>query len=156
VLIGDRWGDKFRKLFDLSDSEAKRSYDRLHEIAETYRNPYSHGGFDKQGAALWFHLDGIGAVPAGLSDIRSSPHFELFPIQPQSFATICATIDDTDRWLRGGRYAAAFEWVDARLNVAFDPTSRTKYRELAKDPERLRAEIERRTYLDNRAENMDW
>jgi hypothetical protein len=37
-------------------------------------------GFERGDAALWFHLDGNGAVPATLSDVRSSSHFELFPV----------------------------------------------------------------------------
>jgi hypothetical protein len=155
-LIGDRWAEKFRKLFDLKDAEDKGVYDRLHKIAETYRNPYSHGGFDKQGTALWFHLDGIGAVPARLSDIRSSPHFELFPVQPEGFVTICEDLDYTDRWLRNGRYSAGFEWIDAGLDVAFDEESREDYRRLASDPQYRRKLIERHQHLTDRAVNFDW
>lgn len=155
-LIGNRWAEKFRKLFDLGDADAKRVQDRLHEIAETYRNPYSHGGFDKQGATLWFHLDGIGAVPARLSDIRSSPHFELFPVQPEDFATICADLDRTACWLRDGRYAAGFEWIDAGLDVAFDEESRRDYRRLASDPKHRRELIARHQHHADRAANFDW
>jgi hypothetical protein len=155
-LIGDRWAEKFRKLLDLGNSDAKRVYDRLHEIAETYRNPYSHGGFDKQGATLWFHLDGIGAVPARLRDIRSSPHFELFPVQPEDFTMICADLDQTASWLRDGQYAAGFEWIDAGLDVAFDEESRRDYRQLTVDPQYRRELIERHQYHGERAANFDW
>ena len=78
------------KVFDLGDAATNRVHQRLREIAETCRNPYTHGGFPKQGASLWFHLEGIGPIPAGLSDIRSSPHFELFPVRAERFETICA------------------------------------------------------------------
>jgi hypothetical protein len=141
-LIGDRWGDKFKELFGLSDPDAKRVYDGLHDIAKTYRNPYSHG-FERGDAALWFHLDGIGAVPATLSDIRSSSHFELFPVQPATFGAICAELDATDRWFRERPYAAAFEWIRAGLDVAFDPESRSEYqRLLTLDRDSLGEEIE--------------
>jgi hypothetical protein len=156
ILIGDRWAEKFRKLFDLGNADAKRVYDRLHEIAETYRNPYSHGGFDKQGATLWFHLDGIGTVPARLRDIRSSPHFELFPVQPEDFTTICADLDQTASWLRAGQYAAGFEWIDAGLDVAFDEESRRDYRQLTGDSKYRRELIERHQYHAERAANFDW
>jgi hypothetical protein len=112
-LIAGTWSDKLRELFDVTVPEANRVYQRLREIAETYPNPHSHGGFPKKGAALWFHLDGVGAIPAGLSDIRSSPHFELFPVVGERFETICAERDAADRWLRGGVYRAGFEWIDA-------------------------------------------
>jgi len=39
AFIGARWGDKFRRVFDVaSDSTAHAIYDRLHRIAEAYRN----------------------------------------------------------------------------------------------------------------------
>jgi hypothetical protein len=85
-FIGDRWGQKLKTVFDLNaDGEASRHYSRLYEIAETYRNTYSHGGFDKAGAAVWVHVPDVGAIPARLSDIRDSPHFELFPVDEAGF-----------------------------------------------------------------------
>lgn len=137
-FIGDGWGVKFKAMFDLAERDTKRMYDRLHEVAESYRNPYSHGGFDKQWAAFWFHLEGIGAVPARLSDIRTSPHFEAVAVQPHSFDAICKTLDETDAWLRSGRFAPAFEWIDAGLHVAFDPDSRESHRQVpgeSRDPQ---------------------
>lgn len=157
AFIGDHWGSKFKQLFEISsDGVAKRIYDRLHEIAETFRNPYAHGGFDKSRSALWFHLDGIGAVPARLSDVRSSPHFELFPIQTEGFAEICATLDETDAWLREGRFGAAFEWIDSHLDVAYDEESRRQYRRMMEDPEYRRERIARTSHEVDRATNMDW
>lgn len=155
-LIGDRWGRKFQKVFDITGPDAKRVYDRLHRIAEAYRNPYSHGGFEKGDAPLWFHLEGIGAVPARLSDIRTSSHFELFPVQPEGFRTICEELDETDQWLRDGQYGGAFAWIDASLDIAFDPSSRSEYRELVDDPERLREEIHRQSVLAERMMNFDF
>jgi hypothetical protein len=156
-FIGARWSDKFRQLFDIGDAATNRVHQHLHEIAETYRNPYSHGGFPKQGAALWFHLEGISAIPAGLSDIRSSPHFELFPIRAERFETICAELDATDKWLRNGIYQAGFEWIDAELDVAFDADSRREYRAFADAPPETRAEaISRASDFSDRAANMDF
>jgi hypothetical protein len=156
-FIGDRWSDKFRQLFDLGDAATNRVHQRLHEIAETYRNPYSHGGFLKQGGSLWFHLEGIGAIPAGLSDIRSSPHFELFPVRVERFETICKELDATDKWLRDGIYKAGFEWIDAGLDVAFDADSRREYRAFADaSPESRAAAISRESEFADRATNMDF
>jgi len=156
TFIGDRWSDKFKQLFDLQDSDNKRIYDRLHDIAETYRNPYSHGGFDKQRAALWFHVEGIGAVPARLSDIRTSPHFEIFPVRPEGFAEIQTTLTEIREWLRDGEYWAAFEWIDAGLDVAYDPEMRDDYRKLMADEKFRREFIERSSHEWERRANMDW
>jgi hypothetical protein len=156
-FIGARWSDKFRQVFDIGDATTNRMHQHLHEIAETYRNPYSHGGFPKQGASLWFHLEGIGAIPAGLSDIRSSPHFELFPVRAERFETICTELDATDDWLRNGIYQAGFEWIDAGLDVAFDADSRRQYRAFADAPPEARiAAISRDSEFADRAANMDF
>ena len=156
-FIGDWWSDKFRRLFDMGDAATNRVHQHLHEIAETYRNPYSHGGFLKKGASLWFHLEGIGAIPAGLSDIRSSPHFELFPVRAERFETICAELDSTDKWLRNGIYQAGFEWIDAGLDVAFDADSRREYWAFADAaPEARAAAIAQKSEFADRATNMDF
>src|SRR6266568_2175830 len=111
-------------------------------------------GFPKQGASLWFHLEGIGAIPAGLSDIRSSPHFELFPVRAERFETICAELDSTDKWLRNSIYQAGFEWIDAGLDVAFDADSRREYRAFADAaPQARAAAIAQKSEFADRAAN---
>lgn len=156
TFIGDRWGVKFKRLFDVSDRSTKHVYDALHAIAETYRNPYSHGGFEKGAAALWFHVPGVAAMPARLSDYRDSPHFELFPVQPESFERICKTLDEAEQWLRQGIHAHAFDWIDSGLDIAFDVASRENYRDLATNAKRRQAEIDHRSCLAERTENMDF
>ena len=45
-MIGARWDEKFRQVFDLSnDRQAKQCYDRLKSIKERFRNTLAHGGF---------------------------------------------------------------------------------------------------------------
>ena len=51
-FIGDWWSDKFRRLFDMGDAATNRVHQHLHEIAETYRNPYSHGGLRRRFALV--------------------------------------------------------------------------------------------------------
>lgn len=156
TFIGERWGLKFKRLFGVSDRSTKHVYEALHAIAETYRNPYSHGGFEKGSAALWFHVPGVAAMPARLSDYRDSPHFEVFPVQPDSFDKICATLDGTEQWLRQGIHAHAFDWIDSGLDISFDAETRENYRDLAADAERRQAEIDHRSHLVERAANMDF
>jgi len=116
---------------------------------------YSHGVFETGKAAVWFHLEGIAAVPGRLSDIRSSPRFELFPVQPEGFQTICDAFDATDRWLRGGRYAAAFMWMASGNDVVFDPHSRATYCRIAQDENLLHVEIEQASMMWERMANFE-
>lgn len=77
-IIGDRWGEKWRRVVGHSDSEAVRLRERLTTVVERWRNPYSHGGFEKgHGATLYLHTPGLGALPIGLSGIRGSPLFSV-------------------------------------------------------------------------------
>jgi hypothetical protein len=69
---------KYKRIFDVNaDADAARFLSKLRAVSESYRNTYGHGGFDKFGATVAFHVPGVGAVPAVLSDIRTSPHFDF-------------------------------------------------------------------------------
>lgn len=55
-IIGDRWGERWRRVVGHSDPEAVRLRERLAEVVERWRNPYSHGGFEKgHGATIYLH-----------------------------------------------------------------------------------------------------
>ena len=45
-VIGSRWGEKFRRVLGVG-KEASRYLERLNAVVERWRNPYSHGGFEK-------------------------------------------------------------------------------------------------------------
>jgi hypothetical protein len=129
-FIGQRWGDKIKAIFDLStEIDAHRHYELLRDAAESYRNTYGHGGFDKQGAAIYVHLPEIGAVPARLTDVRESPHFELFPVEEEGLTSLGATFDAVDAWLRRSSVRFGIRFAESALPVAFDPASRAEYRQ---------------------------
>ncbi|WP_432845588.1 hypothetical protein ACQPXB_32785 [Amycolatopsis sp. CA-161197] len=72
AMIGSRWGDKFDRLLG-KEGDAGRYRQRLSDVVERWRNPYSHGGFEKgHGATIYLHTPGVGAaVPVGLTKVRS-------------------------------------------------------------------------------------
>jgi len=126
--IGDSWRDKYRRIFDMKDEEATRILGRLVELAEQYRNTYAHGGFDKGGATIGVHIDGIGPVPARLTDVLRAPQFEIYPFGPSSFGDLTTTLDEVDGFLRDGPQQLAMQYVETGLHVAFDQASRLEYR----------------------------
>ena len=74
-VIGDRWSEKFARVLG-KEGDAGTYRQRLAEVVERWRNPYSHGGFEKgHGATIYLHTPGVGAVPVGLTRIRNSPLF---------------------------------------------------------------------------------
>jgi hypothetical protein len=153
--IGDKWGEKFKRVFDVQEPDANRVLAQLHEIAETYRNTFGHGGFDKQGATIGIHIEGIGAVPARLTDVRRSPHFELFPFGPATFRGVTATLDEVDRFLREGPRAIAMRYIEAGLDVPFDGRSRTRIRTAMRNPKGFDEWMERRMTEVGDYLNMD-
>lgn len=154
--IGDKWGDKFKRVFDPQTRDASRVLAELHDIAETYRNTYGHGGFDKQRATIGIHIDGIGAVPARLTDVRRSPHFELYPFGPASFSDVTTTLDEVDRFLREGPRALAMRYIEGGLDVPFDGRSRTRIRSAARNPKTFDEWLRRRMSEADDYLNMDY
>ena len=157
-FIGLRLLDKFTRIFDVAhDREANRYCQRLHEAAETWRNPYGHGGFDKQGGSLAFFMPGAGSFPLLLSDIRKHPSFSVVPEREQSFDQLCVLFDDLDTWLRTGQVATAIAWADAGLHIAFTEEFLRQFRQAAAEgPAAFDDYLMATSYEDDQATNMDW
>ena len=157
TFIGDRWGDKIKKVFNVdNDSDASRHYNRLHEIAETYRNTYAHGGFDKEGAAVWVHLPDLGAVPARLSDIREAPHFELFPVDEKNLDEITQAFDEVDEWLLTAKTKYGIRFAAAGLDVMYDERSRRQYAEAMTDNEEFERFLDASSRMQDDIANFDF
>lgn len=119
-IIGDRWGEKWRRVVGHADPEAVRLRERLAEVVERWRNPYSHGGFEKgHGATVYLHTPGIGALPVGLSSIRDSPLFSFHPVSETDIEGAFALFDEIDAYLAKS-IPHAMEWIDSGLDVRFD------------------------------------
>jgi hypothetical protein len=157
-FIGLRLLDKFTRIFDVADDrEANRYCQRLHEAAETWRNPYGHGGFDKQGGSLAFFMPGVGPFPLLLSDIRKHPSFSLVPTREESFDGLCTLFDDLDAWLRTGKVAPGIAWADAGLDIAFTDEFVGHFRQaVAGGSEAFEDYLMTTSYRGDRATNMDW
>jgi hypothetical protein len=156
TFIRDRWGEKLTKLFDVGkDPEASRHYNRLRDIAETFRNTYSHGGFDKEGAAVWVHFP-FGAIPARLSDVRDAPHFELFPVGEADLEEIVAAFEAVDEWLRQAHTEYGMHWAEAGLDVAYDAESRAEYAEAMASATEFEEFLERSAYRADAIANFEF
>ncbi|MFI9009903.1 hypothetical protein ACIGNX_21990 [Actinosynnema sp. NPDC053489] len=153
-FIGLNWGDKFKRLFDLNaDLVAQKKYEALRDLAETYRNTYGHGGFDKRGATVHFHVPGIGVIPATLSKISKTPHFGLVPAVVEDYNRICAVLDDFDSWIAAGTYRNAITWIEHGMDYAFDAQTRA---EVAANAHDFDSYLEAMSDRRDRAMNMDW
>ncbi|MDF0528589.1 hypothetical protein P0W64_02030 [Tsukamurella sp. 8F] len=123
-IIGARWGDKWRRVVGHSDPEAVRLRERLTEVIERWRNPYSHGGFEKgHGATVYLHTPGLGALPVGLSGIRDSPLFSFHAVSGTDIEGVFALFDEIDVYFAKA-FPHAMGWIDSGLDVQFNAAFR--------------------------------
>jgi len=155
-FIGLRLLEKYKCLFDVTHDRAARAYyNRLHDVAEKWRNPYDHGGFDKKGGALSISVPGLGAIPLMLSDIRTHPTFHFLPERETSFDEVTALFDEMDAWLRQSYVGPGIAWADEGLNISFEPEFLTKLRQAVAAGE-FDGLLTRTSYMADQATNMDW
>jgi len=126
-LIGARWGDKWDRVVGKT-SDALEFRSRLSEVVERWRNPYSHGGFEKgHGATIWLHTPGVGAaVPVGLTRVRESPHFSFVGAGESDIAGVFSLFDEIDSWLTGV-LPEATQWIASGLDVRYDDEFRSLF-----------------------------
>jgi hypothetical protein len=155
-FIGLRLLNKYKRLFDVTQDQAARTYyNRLHDVAEKWRNPYDHGGFDKKGGALSISVPGLGAIPLMLSDIRTHPTFHFLPERETSFDEVSALFDEMDAWLRQSHVGPGIAWADEGLNISFEPEFLTKLRQAVAVGE-FDDLLTKTSYMADQATNMDW
>lgn len=117
-FIGFYWGKKYKRILPIDTaSMAKTFYDRLDTVKERFRNPFAHGGFKKKGASLFFHLSGVGAIPASLSATEGHPDFGF---EETTFQDVCLLFDEFDSWLEQEGMPFAVKYAKSGLDIAFD------------------------------------
>jgi hypothetical protein len=153
-FLGDSWASKFKTVFDVSvTGEAKSLYDALLHVAETYRNPLAHGGWDKRGPTASVTLDGIGRVPLMIAGFERTVAFRLEAFDPDGFEDVCALLDKVDMLLADIGGGNAHEWIASGLDVYFRTENRTKYRA---GVDEFRRYLDRNEEMWERQTNMDW
>jgi len=156
-FIGLTWSEKFKQVFNvIAGGEQKRLYDNLIEIKERYRNPLSHGGFEKGGASLYFHFPAVGAIPIRLSKFRESIHYSFIPIREAKFEEICFLFDCVDQFIDNGKYKLGMQYITAGLDVAFDKESVDEYNLAMQSEKNFLELIEYVSYTTMMDMNMDW
>lgn len=154
-VIGSRWGDKWDRLLG-KEGDAGRYRQRLFEVVERWRNPYSHGGFEKgHGATLYLHAPGVGsAVPVGLTSVRNSPLFSFLPAGESDITEVFELLDEVDDWLRS-QLPLAMVWIDSGLQVRFDEAFRREAASAAQTGEFERF-VAAYAYRQDQLDNMDY
>lgn len=155
-IIGDRWGEKWRRVLGHTDPETVRLRERLAEVVERWRNPYSHGGFEKgHGATIYLHTPGLGALPVGLTSVRDSPLFSFHAASETDVAGTLALFDEIDAYLAKS-IPHAMEWIESGLDVRFDAEFRAEVVDCIRREGTLARLIDLHAYIEDRHANMDY
>jgi hypothetical protein len=154
--IGSRWAEKWSRIFGTDDVRSMQLRERLKGVVERWRNPYSHGGFEKgHGATIYVHTPGLGALPVALTGVRDSPLFSFFPASETEIGDVFDLFDEIDEHFRRAAPFAA-QWIESRLDVRFDEAFRKRATRASTDTERFERLIDTVGYAEDRAVNMDW
>jgi len=154
AFIGARWGEKWKRLHG-TRMPANRYFSDLSRVAERWRNPYAHGGFEKgHGATLFLHTEGIGALPVGMTRWTDSPRYSLYASIADDIDDVFAFFDELDEWLRK-THAEATEWIASGLPVRFDEQFRREVA-LARKQGRFARFLSKHERLQDQHDNMDF
>jgi hypothetical protein len=157
AFISLPWADKYKHIFTLKNNlPALKQYEKLRDIKEKYRNPISHGFFQKDNASIFIQMPMVGAVPLNLSMIKNNLHFSLIPISKDTYYEICASFDSFEDFLRSSSLKYALLYAEAGFDVAFDSHSIAKYREACRSEEEFEMFIEATSHYTDMCMNMDW
>lgn len=153
-FIGSRWGEKYdRVLGNVRGAHRYRS--QLTEVVERWRNPYSHGGFEKGHAAtIYLQAPGIGAVPVGLTKVKDSPRFSFMPADESTIGEVFRLFDKLDAWMQS-ELSEAMQWIESGLDARFDPD----FRELlkaAREKDEFDEFLRHAEYRQDMVNNMDY
>lgn len=155
-FVGMNWSDKIRRVLDLKDKTMHKHYQRMVLIKEKYRNTFSHGGFEKNGQSFHFHLGKFGLIPASMSGIRNSVHFNVHPIDKDSFELICKVFDDFDIYLRTTAHEKAWKFAISNLSLSMDDESLSELLHVADDPEAFDSWINEKLIQSDIYDNVDY
>jgi hypothetical protein len=157
-LIRERWSGKFKCIYDVGkDTTAHHYYRRLNDAAEEWRNPYSHGGFDKVGGGVYVHFRRVGVVPAALTNVHVDPQLSFMPTQQDDFTALCTLFDGVEKFMKvHPTTRLPMRYIEGGLNVSYDRKSIDKYAAALSSDEAFDNFCEHQAHLEDMYANMDW
>ena len=155
-VIGSRWGDKFDRLLGKEGRRGPATGGGFTDVVERWRNPYSHGGFEKGQYGsddLSAHAGCDGAVPVGLTRVRAAP-CSIIPAEETDITEVFALFDEIKAFL-ATQLPEAMQWIDSGLDVRFDENFRMEQAQ-ARQEDDFEGFLHYHEYQQNMIDNMDY
>jgi hypothetical protein len=156
AFLRSNWRAKARAiLFSVGDDTLKDFYAKLVAIRDEWRNPLAHGGFLSGGDSLFFHLPGVGALPARLR--RTPKGLKAgFSLYGASFEEITTLFDAFDSYLTISVLRYPFRWAQSGLSVPFDAKSIKEFSKAMHSDSDFESFLEYAIYRHDMHANMDY
>ncbi|MDR6586361.1 hypothetical protein [Herbaspirillum frisingense] len=129
-VLTARWDAKLKLVLGADVTTHKDLIGDLRRLKERVRNPLSHGGVENDGGSMFIHVPRVGALPANMSNTRSSTHFNFIPVDAPDHKKACEIFDLLDLVLKAGRLEWPTQMIAAGVDPAWDKKSMTEYRKL--------------------------
>lgn len=157
-FISSNWKDKYNFVFSgVKDKNVAAHLDALIKIKEQYRNPISHGNFQKNGASIYVHMRALGAIPMVLTKSKRNLSYGFTGLSVITFQDICASFDAFDKFLdEHPNTKYGLQYIKTTFPVAFDPRSCQEYSNAMKSDEKFNKFLLKTGNQLNDAMNMDW
>lgn len=127
-LLAVKWDDKLKDVLSVvGDRTQELLLGRLREIKERIRNPFAHGGVENDRGSMFFHLPGVGAIPANFSRFKNSVQFNFNPVGSDDHRAACAVFDELDAALESCPLAGPHRLLTSGMDPAFDAASMAEY-----------------------------
>jgi len=157
AYIGMLWSEKYKTIFDINtDIIAKKHYDALYDIKESYRNVLSHGNFQKGGGSISVHMKHLGAIPMHLSRSKDSLRYGFGKMQQKNFEEVCEVFDSFDEFLELGETKYGIKFAKSGCYLPFDSESKNMYKNAMESDKEFDNFLEYFSRMQDDAANMDW
>ena len=98
---------------------------------------------------------GMGAVPVGMTSVRSSPLFSFIPAASETDITqVFELFGEIDTWLTT-QLPEAMQWISSGLNVRFDESFRTVQAQAGQEDD-FEGLLQYHEYRQTMIDNMDY
>ena len=157
-FIGKNWKDKFMVIFDLNtDKSAQQMLNRLHQIKENFRNPLTHGYFEKKGQSFFVQMKHLGLIPMMLTRSSKQFNYRFCDNVKISFDDIVECFDDFDTFLKNSESTKyGIKYIESGLPISYNPQSCMMYENAMKDEDSFDQFIKYTNKAHENAANMDW
>lgn len=158
VIIHQNWSDKIKSLIDLNkNDELKTVYETLINIKEQFRNPITHGNFQKDDSNFQIHFPNLGAIPLELTSINKKIKFSFIQFNKSTFAEIAKCFDAFEECLKTNNQTKyAYHYIVNQLPVFFDSESRQAYHGNMESWEIWNSYLDYLANSIDNSANMDW